>query len=112
MEIDAWADVDLISNDGNWRGAVASTIPAFLAHTFSSLHMEAAAEHDQLCGVNEESGGDAFFQTVSAQIADFLANEHEVARCAFVNPTLTRHDLSFHLWWRVIKINRHEALPR
>src|ERR1700693_6056000 len=39
-------------------------------------------ECDQLCGINQQASGDAFFQSMAAQVADLLADEHQVARGA------------------------------
>src|SRR5712691_1811329 len=50
-------------------------------------------ERDQLCGVNQQAGGNAFFQPVAAQVADLLADEHEIARRAFIDSAFSHHDL-------------------
>src|SRR5258705_4246340 len=70
------------------------------------------AEGNELCGVDQQSRGNAFFQAMAAKVAHFLSDEDEVAGRAFINSTLTGHNLSLQLGWRIIKLYSNEPLPR
>ena len=69
------------------------------------------AKGNQLRCVNQQTRRDSFFQSMSAQVADLLANQHEVASGAFVHPTFTRDDFSLQIRRRIIEINRDKTLP-
>jgi hypothetical protein len=47
---------------------------------------------------------------VAAQIAHLLTDQYEVARGAFVNAAFARHNLRFHLGWRIVKLDCHKPL--
>src|ERR1700694_2515369 len=49
---------------------------------------------------------------MSAQVANLLADEHQIARRAFVNSTFARHNFGLQLRWWVIKIDGHKTLSR
>src|SRR5258705_2546414 len=69
------------------------------------------AEGNQLGSIDQESSGNAFFQTMAAEVPHFLSDQHEVAGRAFIYSTLTRHNLSLQLGWRIIKLYSNEPLP-
>ncbi len=45
-----------------------------------------------------------------AQVADFLTNQHQVARRAFIHSAFTRDDFCFQFRRRIVEVDRDEAL--
>ncbi len=67
---------------------------------------------DQGPGIDQESGTDAFFETVISEIADFLAELDEIARDHRLHSRFTLNHSRFDVRSGVIKFDRHETLLR
>ena len=69
------------------------------------------APADQLGRVNQQPSRYSLFKSMSLQVSNLLADQHQVARHLFVDAAFVHQYRQFELGRRVIELHRHESLP-
>jgi len=75
----------------------------------SKVRMNAAA--DQLRGIDQQASRYAFFEAVTLQVANLLADQNQIASRLLVDVAFVYQNVSFEWCWRVIELEPDESLP-